>query len=280
MASAFTVLELLSHLADPSDDAFAVCERAVGSLWEHCRWNDEPNANIPFAADSEAQMALTLFGSALPQRHESAGTMSEVVRLIATRGMAASAPSIAHVLSELRVHRDSVESVFASDMADVVQTLDPGAPGSQPWPQDADRRKRLLAQLRQGDGLLELARVVALKAAAQAGVVPSHDDIEKRSHFLLSHCAAPLHFYQGIIRKIVESGIDFAKSKHVNGIWDMQLCFYASPKARLAALNLPLVLVSNERGIKAAAEAGGAHGQVFSLEEYRALLSQCGTPAP
>jgi hypothetical protein len=270
MANFWSVMELASHLLDAADDpARGACMRALQRLWEHCHWNNE----LPFAGDSESQMALTLFGVSLPGRRESASLVSGVVKEIAAKGFEGLVNGVLETVKGLRAHRDQVEREFASDMEAVVQVLDPKASAWQPWPNEPEKRKTFIKAVEAGRGLPFLAETLVLKAADASGQKPSRPEIEDRARFVLENFPTPLAFYDLQVTKLVQSGAHFSKSKHANSIWDMQLCYYALPDATI--LGFPVLLVSDEGQIHEAARRSGASGRVMRWGDYVQRLTDC-----
>lgn len=270
MANFWSVMELASHLLDPANDpARGVCMRAVQRVWKHCHWNNE----LPFAGDSESQMALTLFGVSLAGRRESASLVSGVVKEISEKGLEGLVNDVLETVKKLRAHRDQVERQFASDMEAVVRVLDPNASAWQPWPNEPEKRKAFIKAVQDGKGLPFLAETLVLKAADDAGWKPSRQEVEGRARFVLENFPTPLVFYDLQVTKLVQSGADFSKSKHANSIWDMQLCYYALPDATI--LGFPVLLVSDEGQIHEAARRAGAPGRVVRWDDYVQRVADC-----
>jgi hypothetical protein len=74
---------------------------------------------------------------------------------------------------------------------------------------------------------------------------------------------------------LVADGLDLSKPKRVNGIWDLQIAFYASPGGLSGGL--PVQLVTDDKAILQAALRSGAKSSVASSAAYFTSLGM--TPA-
>ncbi len=76
MASYWVVMELLSHLADPSDASFKPAWAALRRLWQHCA---DDTRNVRWLADPENHACQTLFGEAIPDRADEAASYGSIL---------------------------------------------------------------------------------------------------------------------------------------------------------------------------------------------------------
>lgn len=268
MVNFWTTMELAAHLLDDDSRTLEACHRGLRSLWAHCRMPVGDREDLPFAGDSENQLAYTLFGISPPGRRQEASLYGYAIRRLASGTLDEAMDDVHDILVELRRHRDVVEADFADDMQQLVTLIDPTAPGWLPFakPEDADKRKAFLGRIRAKEGHSHMAEALVRKAADLAGVDVADDALRERAAYVANNFSTPIFFYDSLLAKMVESGVDFSRNKHANSIWDLQLCFYALPEASIA--NAPVVLVTDEGQIKAAAVRAGAGERVLSTTEY------------
>lgn len=266
LATHFTIMELGAHLADPTDPAFAIAKRGLSSLYHHTAVPGSTTDEIPFIADSEAQMARSLFGFEIPSRHAQHRVYSRTLATIAKHHSSTWDDATRQVLAALRQHRDRVEADFPDDMRRAVLSIDPSATGWIPFAQDQAKRKEWVARVRAGEGKPFTARALVIKAARNAGVVVSDNELAEMATWVQGTFAAAVQFFSDLILKSIESGIDFSKAKHANSIWDFQLMHLVGADAACGAV--PLVLVSNEQAMWSAASAVGAPDRVWKLDDY------------
>jgi hypothetical protein len=266
LANFYTFIELGAHLGAPDDSAFSYAASSLSRMHAHTVRSEAGRQFIPFIADVEGDLARSLFGQRLPGRDQEAETYGNTLGVVALKHSSDWDSRTLQVLAALRERRDRVEAQFTADMIQAVKAIDPTASGWQPFPRDAVERKRWGQLLRRLDGFPFTAEALVRRAAAQLGIAPTDADIHPRRDWVIATYPAALHFYNGLVRKSVESGIDFSASKHVNNIWDLQLMFLAADDSTTD--EVPIVLVSDEAGMAAAAKAAGVPERVWSYSEY------------
>jgi hypothetical protein len=271
LANFWSIMELGAHLCDSEDPHRRICHRALKAIWAHCTQYDGSALSLRLAGDSDSQLALSLFNAPLPGREDQTRLYAQLVEQLATAEIGIVPEGMAQHLDSLRDHRDAVESQFTSDMQEAIRSMDPSASGWRPWADDADARRAHLKAVKSGKGLIHLAAALVVRAARSVGVELTEEAMHSRADYVLANFATPLLFYNGMIRKTIESGIDYSVGKHANSIWDMQLCFYALNDASVAGI--PIALVSNEKAIHAAAREGSAADRVMTLTEFRRRLT-------
>jgi hypothetical protein len=270
--NSWSVMELAAHLCDPADGDRRICHRALKSIWEHCTQRLDDRRLLRVAGDADSQLVLALFNQHLPGRDRETNVMSHVVQQLADSEIGIVPSDVQAALEYLRDHRDTVEAQFTEDMRKVVLGLDSSAVDWQPWPNDRDRRRAELSESRRGKNLPAIATAMVARAAANLDIqdLPANE-LRGRVQFVLDNFTTPLHFYEGLLRRTIESGIDYSRAEHANSIWDVQLCFFALPQATIEGT--PVTLVSNERAIRSAAVAAGCPDRVLKMSEFRARLA-------
>jgi hypothetical protein len=115
-ASTWTAIELLVHLADPCDPAYAACRAALRSMWRHAAIYDGSQSLLRFAVDSEAQLASALFGVELADRQEATWVYNTLVRRTAESKSHDDLADIRPALLHLAEHCAAVENSFIDDV--------------------------------------------------------------------------------------------------------------------------------------------------------------------
>jgi hypothetical protein len=149
---------------------------------------------------------------------------------------------------------------------DVVRDLDPAATGWEKFRNGPDGRRKLLAQLDDGDALPRIAAGMVRRAASLVGVELEGQALRSRVAFLLKRFGTPICFYNAIIRKVVDGGADMSKPLRANSIWDLQIAFCGLPGS--TSDGVPVILVSNEQSILDAAADAGDPSAVITLDEF------------
>jgi hypothetical protein len=268
-ASVWTVAELASHLADPTDPRRGRCLGALRALWQHYALYDGSKHFLPFVPDTEDILCRELFGRDTPGRAEEIDAGGAFVRRVAM-GDADELNELSPALAGLRDHIAHVEAEFVAAMRDIVQHLDPRASGWETFRSDPERRRAILARIDAGHGLRYFAEALVRRAAASIGTAIEGADLQHRVEFVMRHFGTPLRFFDAIIRKLVDGGVDMSKPQRANSIWDLQIAFYGVPG--WAIDGAPLILVTDEGAIREAARRAGDASATMSLNEFTASL--------
>src|SRR6266702_2095808 len=121
-AEPFAVMELLAHLADPQDPAFASCRRAIGRVFRRCG----PAGGDPcgIIRDSESRLHELITGKGLEGNDARTETMGVLISRIATTPF--DQPLLEEENSRLRVvaaHVAETEASFADTGRRLQQTI-------------------------------------------------------------------------------------------------------------------------------------------------------------
>jgi hypothetical protein len=286
IASVWPTMELAVHVADPGSKDFSSACRGFATLWRHTQYYDGSRSVVPLAADSEAQLAWTLFQAKLPRRSEEMEGFGYVLGAFGSRRRRSVPKRLQPFFAAMNRHVTSREAQFSADMKAIVSLLDPKATGWLPFARSPTDRKRVLSWMKEREFLVKLAGLRVRATAAEVGTSISEADEEALGAQLLALIPTPFHFYRNLLIGLVESGTDFSKSKHANSLWDMHLSFVVAPKGRIDGR--ALLLVTNEGKIATAAAQAGNGEFVMNYTTYAAMLrdrkteglvDQLGSPA-
>jgi hypothetical protein len=269
-ANIWAVAELSSHLGNADDPHFGRCLGALRSLWQHCKLYDGTGPYLPFVSDTEEQLCTMLFGRPVPGREAEIVAAGAFVRRVATSESTAELAALLPTLTGLRGHIARVEAEFVDSMSDMVRHLDPAAQGWETFRTDPERRRAILSRIDAGVGLRNVAEALVKTAGRLVGATLEGEAFERRVDFALATFGTPIHFFDAIVRKLVDGGIDMSKPGRANSIWDLQIAFYGLPGSTVDGA--PLVLVTDEHAIHRAAAKAGDASSVMYLRDFTASL--------
>lgn len=268
----YVMLELLAHLADPQDPAYADCMSAVCALQRHCEV-DPATGQLAILGDAESHLARGLYG-VTPTNHQQTTQILAWTCLSVQRNP--TEEHLDHVRSYLVGIRDwmqQAERDFVNDMRSfVVQGFDPAAQNWTPLQHDADLRRRVLEHLGSQDALRELAQILVLKAMLQThGGIRPDPDFDRKVDFVVEKFSAPLRLYREITKRIVMSGCDLSKKNRANWLWDIQIAFGVGAAGHTVD-GQPLQLITDDKDIVDAAREANAGDAVLSLNVHLARV--------
>lgn len=270
VASAWPTMELAVHVADPTDAAHVQAARGFAALWHHTQYYDGSRSVVPLVADSEAQLAWSLFRTKLPRRAEEVQGIGYVLGAFGSRQRKAVPKALQGFFDTMKTHVANREAQFTADMKAIVHILDSGAPGWQPFATSPADRKRVLGWIGDRKFLIQLASLRVRATAAQINLQVSETDELALGEALLGAIPTPFYFYRNLLTGLVQSGTDFSKGHHANSLWDMHIAFAVSPRASIDGV--PTILVTNETKIATAAIQAGHGDYVMKYADYHARL--------
>ncbi|MGH7514764.1 MAG: hypothetical protein ACREOQ_17805 [Gemmatimonadales bacterium] len=264
------MIELVTHLADPSDPDQRFARRALANMWRHTS-GDAGKSQSPLLADTESQLAHSFFRTDVNERAAESTLMITALQAMTRNDTEALPPEMAPLLQHLSDHVRQREARFAGDMLAIVRAIDPTSTDWRVFAKDAVRRGAVLNFMRSQAVLEVLASTRISSIAAQFGASTVPSELRAMTASLIRHFPTPLFFFRNLLVGLIESGTNFSASKHANSIWDVQLAFGVSPEATVDGK--PLVLVTNEKRIHRAATDGG-HGMfVMDMQRYRVAVA-------
>jgi hypothetical protein len=271
-ASHFVVREYLSHLADPSDPSFRPSLASLKRLWEHCHQYDGSREVLRFVADSEEQVAASLFG-AEPQERDIA---AEHYGALAGELTHSDPHTWAPYLPDLRAVREYI-LISETQWVDALwRTAVLGINASAAsWHDVTARtplREEVVNRIRTGLGRGFVARAIASRAATAAAHVATPEQIDAAASKVVEMFAPSVYLYDRLVQKVIVNGEDMSRYPNPNSLWDYQISFSTGRGALV--WGVPLILVSNDEDMLASGLESGHGHRIMSFPAYLSLLSQ------
>lgn len=268
IASYYVVVELLAHLADPDDPSYGAAFYSLGRLWERSKIYDGSHEGINRLQPMDDQLAMSLFGR--PIATLDTGGFWSLAGSIVNDDISNLPSRYGDQLTKIADFVASAEADFIDSLWDALRVFAPQATSWQDLAQNTELRTEFLLKTEAGEGLIHIAEAFVLRTASQLDVELSPDELSEKRDMILEGFPLPIHLYDRIIRKVVETGQDMSKRKRANSLWDLQICFSTGRDATLAGA--PLWLVTNDKPVIEAAKVAGTRANVKSLSEYSDIL--------
>lgn len=264
----YVVMELASHLSDPTKPAFAECRTGLEALYEHCRVDGGDEFRL--IADSESLIAHMLFGREPSGSADTTQALAKFTAMVANTPPGPLPPLMAKDSKTLADILHARETAFIADMKSVVNRLNPAASDWNPLGADPSSRDARLKDVRSPKMPWSIALGHVLKARTQLGMPTAAPTLEDETDAVLKAGSASITLYRDILERLVATGCDMTKKARQNWIWDMQIAFavgqdFGDPPK-------PLVLVTGDGAILDAAKASGLDTFVCRLPDYLASL--------
>jgi len=208
MASYWVAAELLSHLVDEDGD-LASAVNSLGRLQQHCSQFDGSKHEIRFIADGDAHLCRMLFGRV--QVGDLAARAGELIGIIATDVTAVR--TYGNTLEEIRDHVASEEERFVEGMWNrFVLSVLPDATGWEAIRKNRILREQITTALDGIDGERLLARAFVRRAARLLDLDLDESVLDSKVDTVITVFPLPLRFYDQIVRRIVQDGLDFVEA--------------------------------------------------------------------
>lgn len=268
-ANPFVMLELASHLADPTDPAYNNCLGSIIALSLHCAHQPK---QIAVLADSESQLCWALHRKVPATHQDTTEKLCRLFNYISTHCSESDIAKIRNDLKEITGVVSDTEARFISDMMQfTVQGFDPEATDWSPLRNDATLRKKVLTFIDSQDSLLALCRVHVFKSYFLLGESIDETQVDTLSKLLLMNFEAPFQLYREIVRRIIMTGCNLSKKNRANWVWDIQIAFTIGPNHNLNGLSVRLV--TEDGDILEAAKKANCESMVCSLREYLSRIN-------
>jgi hypothetical protein len=266
-ASPYVIMELASHLGDESDPDYAICRHALTSLYYHCRM--ERGDNLRSLPLTEAHVAKVIYERDLPRQAEEAKWLGNLAWRVATAKPGTLAPDVRESCRNIAQRMELTEAFFGLSLIDdVILDLNPNATDWSPFGKDKAGRRSALDRVRDPALLQSLGVALVAKTRLLLGLEDKDTDLAAKGAWVIERLGVGLRLYRSLLQKIVESGVDFSKKKHINATWDMEIAFVIGETVQ----GQELCLVTGDRDIRAAAESASLQGNVLRLEDYLSSL--------
>lgn len=269
LASYYVATEFLAHLADREDPSFAFSLGGLRRLWEHTHTYDGSAYVTNLLKTAEHQVAYVLFPEFRRQIPNSESIGGFVGRVVHT-APAALPGSHQQELTGFRDFVQEKERGFVASLFDtVVRTL---APSAQSWHDvtaQTSLRDQVLKAIAQGHGRRHSAEGFVRRLVELFNLQCTEELIAERIEATQHVFPLPLYVVDGLVKSIIERGLDMTKKDRANSLWDIHISFSIGTDATFDGA--PLWLVTDDRAILDAAKAS-ATPTVKDLDEYRKIL--------
>jgi hypothetical protein len=258
--------ELLAHLADPNSASYSSCRAAIRRLYLHCVSESPESALERMVPNPQDLIALRLFPGAQRVDSDLVASYLEMISNVAAGGEGGIDASLHERLSSVREYRDRIEKRFGSMLKRIRRQVgkNPGSAldfdeSQRPSPKDFVRKGYLLSAAAGG---------IALITASDYGITLTDDQAMRLGARLINDIPTTLEVFVSAVAKVILDG--GSPERAVNSVWDMYFALVASPY--LCFSGTPVLVVTRDRAIGAAAATTGTSSRVLSLEGYRAFL--------
>lgn len=269
--SYYVAMELLAHLADDQDPQFAISHNSLRRLWQHTKTYDGSRYVTNLMEPAESQVSHVLFRAGPKDPRDDSASLGGFVGQIANTERADLPGRFEEPLCECRDLVQSREEQFTQSLFDrVVRTLVPEATDWFSVTQDSPIRSTLLESISAGDGLSRIAEGTVRRIADDLGIELSQEELAEKVAVVKQAFPVPIHLFNGLVRNIVENGLDMTKQKRANSLWDFHIAFSTGTGANLDGM--PIWLVTNDGEILKAAATAGATQNVKPFDEYTRIL--------
>lgn len=268
LSSFWPPIELLSHCAAPEDPAHRSALSAVQRLRLHTGYMQGNSLRLRVAQDGESLVAAGLFDGEFTNRLLDIANLTDFL-IAATPTGEWTAPQRGALLS-LAAKVSQREESFASAMERLFLGLqDAVALGHAKTL--AKARKSFLDLTADPAALELIASALATMCAKQAGHTASEELIATKAPMLLAAFPTTVHFVLSQVRKSFGSEVNWRTKPHCNSVWDALISFHVS--SSVTFYGLPLLLVSSDRDILAAAKTAGVEAFAVSNDHYCELVT-------
>jgi hypothetical protein len=215
------------------------------------------------------QLAVILFGRPVTTR-DTASPFGSLVGDIVHGTLSDCLTHHGDQLKEIARFVTDAEATFLDAMWDAVLALVPDAANWSDVTQTTELRCAFLKQAAAGEGRKHIAAGFAQRAASQLGIELTQEELHAKADIVQEAFPLPVHFYDRIVRRIVEGGGDMSKKDRSNSLWDLQIAFSTGKGATIDGT--PLWLISQDKDVITAAAAASTTANVKSLDEYNTLI--------
>ena len=266
-AEPFAVMELLAHLSNPQDPAFASCRRAVGRVFRRCGPAGGELCGI--VRDSESRLHELITGKGLEGHDTRTETVGVLIGRIATTPF--DQPLLEEENSRLRViaaHVAEMEAAFADSGRRLQQTIK-AVIDSEQDPTERERIWRNVMATNASDvqrkAIAEgLLRTWCREAGLSLPEPPPSALVER----VLKCAPGWIEFEARVWRTVAFDGANVESSRIRNLRWDQRIAFNIGQTIG----QRPLWLVTDDSAFARVAEATGFEDRVHTLVAYERWL--------
>lgn len=261
--------ELLSHLADKNDLSYQSSKKAIYVLVEHTE--DEDN-RMSVVEDAESQISNILFGVQPELNKKQAHSLQITCKYVHDNFENDFEEWVTKYIVENNKYVESNERMFVDEMqTHVINYLNPQSVNWNPLENNSRLRKKALDLIGSDTFIMGLAASYVQKAVRIAGIKQiSEEDYQAKILVVLNHFKTPLKLYLNVLKKIIESGLDFTKTKYKNTLWDLDISFIIGDN--IYTDDEKILLITDDKDILRAAKEIGCTDSIMSFMHYRKFL--------
>ena len=166
---------------------------------------------------------------------------------------------------------NTLEEKFIETFRNYIRHTDPNAQDWQLYKKDKKFRERNLKSLSSPETIDLIAELEVGKIANYAGVKLNSEDKTTYAKVIKENFNLHIIMRINILKKIIISGLDFAKKKNANLFWDMEI----ASCVQTGNFHNPdrFSLITNDKAILDAAMECNCRDKVLTLNEYNKYLS-------
>jgi len=270
----YVMMELISHLSDPTDPHFTNCMTSLCALARHT-WNygdstEASNNGINSLLDHEGTIARELIGV----NPEQSIKQSKIISALAAH-IYKNAPNITDKealkqISMISTVVNDQESVWVQNMKSAIALYDPD--GADEWTlgKDADKaQKKLRKYILSDDFRQTYARVIVENILKNYDQVVDAEKVKDMSRHIADQFEVPLRLISTVWSKIASKRgytLEHHKEKRGNYIWDFAICFAIGKNHSIDSADM--LVVTDDRRIREAAQETEIPERVMRLDEY------------
>ena len=219
-------------------------------------------------ADFESQLARSVCDTELPDHRQLTDVLTTTAKRIGEAIETDPLDDFAAIFDSVWQAANEIRARFVSDLKDnVVLGINPAATDWAPLAADPKKRKEAQTFVDSNEALDLLARALIVKAHILAGLTPPLSSTQQEAADVISAFRVPLEMYNHIVRRIAgRDGSNMEKRKRSNAVWDFNISFAIGPTQRVNGL--PVVMITDDGGIRYAAQRAGCAQHVMDLNTY------------
>jgi len=267
-ASYWVIHELVAHLANREDAAFARSLAALRRLAEHCSYYDGSRTVVGFLGDTEEHLDEIIFQ--IPSTRDEAQAYGQLIGALVSAATPDDWKPYQAAIEQIAENVVRLEEANVERFRRILASMN-GKLGAS----DAIRRttgladaiaKMILSQA----GMQGAAEMMVRSAAMRRGLTLSEETECELVERMLTIFPFQLRLYNAVAARVVREGIDMGGSANRNWVWDWMVAFSTSVVAHVDGI--PIWLVTDDTLILDAASASGPRSVVRSLTQYEAVL--------
>ncbi len=258
--------ELLSHLADPIDNAFDRCLKAVKALYLH----NGDDKEFRTLVDPELMLCFLFFQKIIKSREDTVTAIGQIASAISANPTVATTEKYKDILEKIRDHVYQTEINFATDIQNAIRKIDPSSTNWQLFANDPRKRKEYIAYLRSDMfsihvGVGMMLRIYLLLVEHSLEKFDPTINLVPRAKQFATQFNGSIGLYKEVYMRLIGSNYNLFDDSRVNFIWDIHLMLsVGDQKIQTSQVNF----VTHDKAILKAAEVTGHKYKILTLTEY------------